>query len=152
MKSYNGFTATERMRGYNWLKEQIARGTRTRAKQCDCCGQTRGILELHSEDYSEPHGDHIGAYELCYVCHMVIHCRDSNPAAWERYKAMIRAGLRVRPFRTRDFQAFCVAVLRGPTRPELQEPANDADPAVFDAIEAAQPFPRQQGTRRAAAR
>jgi hypothetical protein len=54
--------------------------------RCDACGQTEGPIDAHSEDYSEPFGDHIGEHALCYRCHMAIHTREKNPEAWAIYK------------------------------------------------------------------
>jgi hypothetical protein len=42
----------------------------------------REAIEAHSEDYSEPFGDHIGAYGLCRGCHVMIHRWFQNPADW----------------------------------------------------------------------
>lgn len=135
MNPYNGFTPHQRMQAFHWLKAEIAAGRRSEAAQCDCCGQTRGILELHSEDYGAPYGDHIGAYQLCYCCHMAVHCRTKNPAAWARYLVMVMGGERVKPFRGRDFKTFCALVLNGPTPAEKREQADGAHTAVFRAIE-----------------
>lgn len=46
----------------------------------------------HSEDYSEPFGDNIGEFGLCYLCHMMIHCRFYNRLAWAAYRDTIRSG------------------------------------------------------------
>tara|TARA_R100000773_G_scaffold36307_1_gene31302 strand:- start:1602 stop:1847 length:246 start_codon:yes stop_codon:yes gene_type:complete len=81
MKSYNGFTPKERTDAFIWLKGEYASGRREKGKVCDACGQTKGIVEDHSEDYSYPYGDHIGKYTFCYRCHMMIHCRFRNRLA-----------------------------------------------------------------------
>jgi hypothetical protein len=75
MGPYNGFSAAQRQRALAWVKKQYAAGTRQRPTRCDACSQDRGIIERHSEDYSEPFGDHIGAYALCFTCHMMVHAR-----------------------------------------------------------------------------
>jgi len=74
------------MRALRWVTAQYAAGTRPRATVCDTCGQREGVLDRHSEDYSEPFGDHIGAYSFCFSCHMMIHCRFRNLAAWSAYR------------------------------------------------------------------
>lgn len=106
VKSYNGFSPAQRMRALNWLKGEYAAGRRAKAVECDCCGQTKGIIEHHSEDYSEPFGDHIGAWSLCFICHMMIHCRYRNPRAWTRYKESIADGFTFEPFYNRNWDAF----------------------------------------------
>ncbi|HLK60325.1 MAG TPA: hypothetical protein VKU00_27435 [Chthonomonadaceae bacterium] len=106
MKSYNGFSPAQRTRALAWLKKEYEAGRRQPPTVCQACGQTEGIIEAHSEDYSEPYGDHIGAYSFCYTCHMMLHCRFRNPQAWERYKEAIRRGVRYRPVYRRDFNAI----------------------------------------------
>lgn len=96
MKEYNGFPGAQRARALRWLKGEYAAGRRTRPERCDACGQTEGVLQAHSEDYSEPFGAHIGEHGLCYVCHMMIHCRFTAPRAWEVYRLNVRSGRRVR--------------------------------------------------------
>lgn len=95
MNSYNGFSPAQRSRALRWLNAEYAAGRRTRPERCDACGQTAGALQAHSEDYSEPFGAHIGEHGLCYVCHMMIHCRFSAPGPWERYRRHVRSGYRV---------------------------------------------------------
>jgi len=111
MKSYNGFTPKERTDAFIWLKGEYASGRREKGKVCDACGQTKGIVEDHSEDYSYPYGDHIGKYTFCYRCHMMIHCRFRNRLAWSKYKDDIREGKRFEPFYTRNFRTFAVESL-----------------------------------------
>lgn len=97
MKSYNGFEPEQRERALAWLKREYAAGRRTRPRICTPCGQTRGIIQHHSEDYSEPFGDHIGAFELCWLCHQMIHSRHRNPQGWDVYREVIRAGGQLPP-------------------------------------------------------
>lgn len=107
MNSYNGFTPAERLKAYAWLKEQWRTGKRPeKPKKCDGCGQEESHLEWHSEDYSFPYGDHIGQYGLCYVCHMMIHCRFRSPKAWEQYKERINKGQMPRTYTSRNWPMF----------------------------------------------
>lgn len=106
MSEYNGFTSQQRTRALRWLNREYAAGRRVRPTVCDGCGQTEGIIEAHSEDYSEPFGDHIGGWGVCYRCHMTLHCRFTAPDAWERYKAAIVAGVTFAPFLTRNWYGF----------------------------------------------
>jgi len=111
LKTYNGFHHNQRMRALYWLRGEYAAGRRQRPLGCDACGQTEGVIEAHSEDYSEPFGDHIGRFGLCYRCHMALHCRFKNLEAWETYKQHIRDGRIFRPI-GRNFPVFCGETLR----------------------------------------
>ena len=107
MKGYNGFTATQRYDANKWLKEQQSKGLRVLyPDKCDVCGQTEGILLFHSEDYSEPYGEHIGQFSLCYCCHSMIHSRFHNPIAWNKYINLIEKGRRYSPFIKKDWKKF----------------------------------------------
>lgn len=117
MKAYNGFEPAQRYRALNWLKGEYKAGRRRLPTACDCCEQTKGILEHHSEDYSEPFGDHIGEYALCYICHMMIHCRFRNQGKWQEYKRIIASGGNFEPFHIRNFQGFLDRFLKGQLQP-----------------------------------
>jgi hypothetical protein len=106
MKSYNGFTPTQRMKALGWLKEEWAAGRRVKGTACDACGQTEGRIDAHSEDYSAPYGDHIGKYTFCYRCHMMIHCRFRNKDAWYQYRKDIKEGKMFEPI-WNNFPLFC---------------------------------------------
>ena len=117
MNSYNGFKPTERMKALRWYKGEVAGGRRSDPVKCDCCGQTKGIIEAHSEDYSELFGDHIGKYGLCYRCHMIIHCRFKNSSAWQVYRGQVLSGVQFEPMYARDFQRFVRDHLENPIWP-----------------------------------
>ena len=117
MKSYNGFTAKQRMDAFNWLKAEYLAGRRQKPTQCDCCEQDKGIVEHHSEDYSAPYGSNIGEYALCFVCHMMVHCRFRNLNAWENYKQLVIDGANFTAYRYRDFNGFVAEFLEGPIKP-----------------------------------
>lgn len=106
MNSYNGYTPAERIRALHWLQREYAIGRRKPPTVCDVCGQNLGVIEAHSENYSAPYGDNIGRFGLCYICHIMLHCRFRNPVAWERYKTATENGARFQPFYSRDFIAF----------------------------------------------
>jgi hypothetical protein len=61
---------------------------------------------VHSEDYSQPFDDHIGAFGFCYRCHMMLHSRQRAPEAWTRYKAEIAAGVTFQPFMVQNWYGF----------------------------------------------
>lgn len=95
MNPYNGFTPKQRMVALAWLKGQVAMGWRHASPSlCQECGRTDGWLEWHSEDYSAPFGANIGEHGLCYLCHLMLHCRFRSPARWDAYVAMLAAGRR----------------------------------------------------------
>lgn len=107
MKSYNGFTATQRYKALSYHKAQIKSGAKPASpKQCDSCGQTQGLLVWHSEDYSEPFGPHIGEHGLCYVCHMWIHCRFHNRKGWDEHVRKILYGDGPQPMSTPNWALF----------------------------------------------
>ncbi len=134
MKSYNGFEPAQRYRALGWLRRQYAAGTRTEPTVCDACGQQHGILERHSEDYSEPFGDHIGAYGLCYVCHMMVHCRFNSPQAWQDYKSAVNNGVTFPASHGRNFMVITGLYLaRKFPMPQQQGPAPER--RVLDEID-----------------
>lgn len=107
MNSYNGFTPKQRYKALAWFKKQIQLGKHPpKPCKCDICGQTKGALMYHSEDYSEPFGEHIGKFSLCFICHMMIHCRHKNPESWEVYKTRLKQGIRYKPFYFNDWNRF----------------------------------------------
>ena len=135
MKSYNGFSPTQRMKAFRWLKDQQAKGKRqTTPSFCEVCSQDKGLLMYHSEDYSEPFGSHIGQFGLCYVCHMMIHCR-RNKKAWYMYKKMISSGFRHEPYYKMDWNKFNANILQ--CKHYYWEPANVllSEPTILDNIE-----------------
>ena len=107
MKSYNGFDAKQRYRALAYHKEQISLGNKPpKPECCHACGQTEGVLVWHSENYSEPFGDHIGEHGLCYVCHMMIHCRFRNPRAWRYHIGQVSRGMMPEPMYSQNWKAF----------------------------------------------
>lgn len=106
MNSYNGFSPAQRMKAQRWLNEQWDSGALPRPSKCCACGQTKGIIHAHAEDYSEPFGDHTHAYHLCYRCHITLHCRFRNRAAWNRYKQLLRDGWNWQPIYGNNFPAI----------------------------------------------
>jgi hypothetical protein len=134
LKTYNGFGHDQRMRALYWLRAEYAAGRRKPPLFCDACGQTEGSIDAHSEDYSEPFGDHIGRHGLCYRCHMMIHCRFNNPEAWQAYTDAVRAGRIFEPI-GRNFRRFCAQTLtrRGEGVRYLERPARER--TLLDDIE-----------------
>ncbi len=104
MNWYNGFPPQQRSRALSWLRAQQAAGRfPIKPERCMATGATEGIIDFHSEDYSEPFGPHIGAYQFSYFTHMLLHCRFRSPEAWARYLDLLRRGAWWPPAKTRDF-------------------------------------------------
>ena len=91
-KPYNGFKAEQRTRADTWYNKQKEIGAIVVAETCCCCSSPIKV-NGHSEDYTEPFGPHIGAFDLCWICHMMIHCRHDNPKRWAQYIDVIESGL-----------------------------------------------------------
>ncbi len=107
MREYNGFSGEQRAKAQRWLNAQWSAGRFARPSRCCACGQTHGVIDAHAEDYSEPFtASKLMSYPLCFVCHMMVHCRFKNPAAWHRYRQLIGRGARPPAFSTRNFPAF----------------------------------------------
>jgi hypothetical protein len=113
---YNGFTPEQRDAAYYWAKAEERAGRRRRPTSCDACGQTEGLLQRHSEDYSAPYGPHIGAIGFCYRCHMMTHCRFKRPALWAEYCDAIAAGWVFEPVHTMSLGRALVLDYRTATR------------------------------------
>jgi len=140
MNSYNGFSPTQRTTALRWLNGEYAAGRRTRPTSCDVCGQTRGLLQAHSEDYSgPPFGDNIGAFGLCYRCHMIIHCRFGNPWAFERYAQSLELGQVWPP--TRQDWGEVKRMLAGPAGDPILAERSGGEPRLLRAIAAGHYLP-----------
>lgn len=114
MNPYNGFSPAQRNRALRWLNGEYAAGRRTRPTSCQACGQTEGLVEAHSEDYSgPPFGDNIGQFGLCYRCHLIVHSRFSAPRHFELYATIIDHGLVWPAIPVRNYYAI-QTMLRSP--------------------------------------
>lgn len=143
MRSYNGFTGSQRARAQRWLNEHWAAGTLARPSTCCACGQDQGIFDAHAEDYSEPFAaGKTDEFHLCLTCHLMLHCRVDNPAAWDRYRAAVRAGATFAPFLTRNWYVFRARFLAAADLPEPWRMRTPPDRLVLDEIEASGPLVR----------
>ena len=107
MKSYNGFTANQRNKAQAWLRKQWSEGVLSRPSKCCSCAITKGIIDAHAEDYSEPFAaGKTDQYHLCYRCHMMLHCRKHNSKHFLLYCALVCGGTQFQPFYTRDWGRF----------------------------------------------
>jgi hypothetical protein len=115
MKSYNGFSPEARERAQRWLRAEWISGRLARPSVCCACGQDKGIIDAHAEDYSEPFRPGVtDEFHLCFTCHMMVHCRFRNRAAWSRYSEAIANGGHFTPTLKRDFGTFAAEHLGGP--------------------------------------
>jgi hypothetical protein len=97
MKSYNGFPPGARERAQRWLRAEWISGRLARPSVCCACGQDKGIIDAHAEDYSEPFRPGVtDEFHLCFTCHMMVHFRFRNRAAWSRYSEAIANGAQTR--------------------------------------------------------
>lgn len=132
------------MRALKWLKGEYAAGRRTPPVKCDVCGQTEGIIEPHSEDYSDPFGDNIGQFGLCYRCHMIVHCRFRGDTAFREYARVLASGQRFQGMVTRNFPAFASQHLNANGQPKIE--TVDSHMPGFLALLAAGEQARLKGT------
>jgi hypothetical protein len=130
LKDYNGFSAAHRWKALRWFKAQ----NRPKPSHCHACGQRAGIIDAHSEDYSEPFGDHIGAFWLCYWCHMMVHCRFKSRRAWAVYTALIRQGKQAPAAMRRDFDAIR-GFLDNPASVQFIDAGDPVETSLLDRIE-----------------
>ncbi len=102
---YNDFPPNVRTKAGQWYRRQIASGLLVVDDNCMTCGSPQRVAG-HSEDYSSPYGPHIGAFDICWFCHMMIHCRKRSAIAWDRYMGAVEdAGLWF-PCNGYDFERF----------------------------------------------
>lgn len=90
MNPYNGFSPDARTAAFQITKAAWAAGDLPRPSKCESCDRTDGRMESHDEDYDRP----LDYYEVCYTCHMMIHCRYRDPFRWGQYIALLADGAR----------------------------------------------------------
>jgi hypothetical protein len=114
--AYNGFPGPQRDVSWEWMKERMRTGELVRPHTCMACGQTQGCIDYHAEDYGYPWGPHLWQFQLCYKCHMMVHCARRNPQPVGDYRAIVANGGRFAPTRYRDF----MTVLRTHIQTQVQ--------------------------------
>jgi hypothetical protein len=96
MNPYNGFSGAERIAYDKVLKKEIAAGLYKPKGVCARCGQDKGVIDFHTEDYSLPiKHEHIE--ELCVRCHMIQHSKRFAADKCAEYFALVAAGKRFPP-------------------------------------------------------
>lgn len=100
MSSYKGWTGEERLKSLALTKKAIADGVIPKPTVCEWCGQDKGIIQYHNENYSHP-----TKYlkSLCWRCHMIHHSRHFAPEQCKAYFDAIAAGKRFPPVYRHDF-------------------------------------------------
>lgn len=98
---YNGFDPDIRSESFHWMKAEIIAGRISPPSKCSACGETRGHIDYHAEDYSRPFGPHIHEWELCFRCHMMLHIRYRRNDHWLRYIERLEAGAIYEPLMSR---------------------------------------------------
>lgn len=127
---YNGFSPQSRSAGGRWYRSMRAQGRLLLDDRCYTCGSPQRV-NGHSEDYSAPYGAHIGAFDLCWLCHMMIHCRHRNGKRFDDYVRLVDAGLRFDcdGMQFDDFTRDFLAVTVLPERRAIV--VNNWEPTVF---------------------
>lgn len=123
---YNGFSPQQRTRAGQWYRKTKAAGLLIESPTCCTCGSPQRV-NGHSEDYSAPYGAHIGAFDLCWLCHMMIHCRPRNPLAWGQYVGDVEGTGLAFPCRGLVFQRFAAQFLNA-----RRFPYDDALPKIAE--------------------
>jgi hypothetical protein len=99
---YNGFSAEERGASSRWERELLRSGWK-RPTKCIACGQNRGVVDAHLEDYSQPF-EISRQIPLCYRCHIfAVHLRHRYPVQTAVYRSWVRRGFRAPALFTRNF-------------------------------------------------
>lgn len=97
---YKQWTKAERDRSYRLTRLAILTGVIPPPSRCNRCGQAEGLIHYHNHDYSDP----IKYLEqLCWRCHMVLHCEHRAPDACAAYWEAIRDGFRWAPVHKHNF-------------------------------------------------
>jgi hypothetical protein len=134
MRAYNGFSGKQRSRAQGWLNRQWKSGALARPIRCVACGQGKGIIDAHAEDYSEPFAaGKTDQYHLCFTCHMMVHWRFRSPEDWLYYQSVIRCGGRYAPAHKRDIGGFRARHTSG-KRPMSDEQGRPPKTFVLDEI------------------
>lgn len=91
---YNGFSPEERLELHWALLDAMEVGRIPYPTgPCALCGQTRGPVVYHSEDYGTPYVFAPPAmYAICRSGHSLIHMRFRFPKSWEAFREHLRQG------------------------------------------------------------
>lgn len=135
MQTYNGYSGLQRRRAQVWLYRRWKSGVLIRPIRCVACGQDRGIIDRHAEDYSEPFAaGKTDEFHLCFTCHMMVHCRFRCPEDWRYYKTVIESGGRYAPVFTRNIGGFRAKHIGG-KRPPPDDQGNSRHRFALEEID-----------------
>lgn len=100
MASYKGWTAEQRLASLKLTKAAIASGEMPKPTKCEICGQDKGIIQYHNEDYSHP-----TKYlrQMCWRCHMIHHSAHFAPVQAKVYFDDVASGKIYPPVYKHDF-------------------------------------------------
>ena len=101
LADYNGFTHAQRIASLAKTKAAILSGGIPKPTKCEFCGQTKGIIQYHNEDYSHP-TKYLRVW--CWRCHMMHHSRNRAPEAVKAYFDAVSAGKKFAPVYRHDFK------------------------------------------------
>lgn len=121
---YKKWSKEEREKSYAMTKKAQELGWIKKPCKCQFCGQDKGIIHLHNENYdvtldilgealqrkpkpriSKEEKEAIDEvlWEVCWRCHMIHHSYYRNPQACEEYWKEIEAGDQYPPVFKHDF-------------------------------------------------
>ncbi|AKQ08652.1 hypothetical protein PBC5_086 [Bacillus phage PBC5] len=98
LKVYKGYDHKARMKGQRIIDKAVAEGRYPKAAYCTACGQQKGRLDYHADDYTpETILEHTRV--LCFNCHMTHHILYGNPndKGAQLYEQRVREGKRFLP-------------------------------------------------------
>lgn len=98
-KTGKTYTPQQRYSSLQLLKDDIKNGLYTKTNRCNRCGQDKGIIHDHVEDYEKPRERE----ELCWRCHMIHHSQHFAPEQCEAYWETVKAGKVWPPIFKADF-------------------------------------------------
>ena len=123
MKSYKKWTKLQRLKSLQITNKAKQMGLIKKPKKCNRCGQTKGILHLHNEDYDwtlkelpkylngekeidKKAREYIAncLEEICWICHMVHHSKYRNKKAHDEYFKKVKEGFKPAPVYKHDFE------------------------------------------------
>jgi len=124
MRSYNGFMADVQDKSTRWMFAAIKKKTIPEyPDSCECCGQTEGKIGYHAESYAVPFGPHIVAFDVCHLCHVMIH---ADPVKYRQrrheYSVWLSKGHRFRNFATFNWAGAKSKYLNSTALPQPIDP------------------------------
>jgi len=101
LAGYKEWTAEERLASLAKTKAAILSGEIPKPTKCELCGQDKGIIQYHNDDYSHP-TKYLRSY--CWRCHMMHHSVRRAPDAVKAYFDAVASGKRFPPVYKHNFK------------------------------------------------